>query len=102
MAQGGTVRHGRRWSAEDQKVKPVGSGLRVSCVPGVLHGAAEPFLAPQELLLGEAAHDGVGAAEVVRLVEEPARLVSVSGTCSSASRRNPAVANARQACPAEG
>jgi hypothetical protein len=36
----------------------------------VLHGAAEPFLAPQELLLGKAAHDGVGAAEVVRLVEE--------------------------------
>jgi integrase len=36
----------------------------------VLHGAAEPFLAPQELLLGEAAHVGVGAAEVVRLVEE--------------------------------
>jgi hypothetical protein len=57
-------------SAQDQKVKPVGSGLRANCVPGVLHGAAEPFLAPQELLLGEAAHDGVGAAEVVRLVEE--------------------------------
>lgn len=36
----------------------------------MLHGAAEPFLAPPELLLGEAAHDGVGAAEVVRLVEE--------------------------------
>jgi hypothetical protein len=36
----------------------------------VLYGVAELFLAPQELLLGEAAHDGVGAAEVVRLVEE--------------------------------
>jgi hypothetical protein len=35
-----------------------------------VHGTAEPLLAPQELLLGEAAHVGVGAAEVVRLVEE--------------------------------
>ena len=67
---GWTARHGRRWSAQDQKVKPVGSGLRASCALGVLHGAAEPFLAPPELLLGEAAHVGVGAAEVVRLVEE--------------------------------
>jgi hypothetical protein len=39
---GWTVRHGRRWSAQDQKVKPVGSGLRASCVPGVLHGAGAP------------------------------------------------------------
>jgi hypothetical protein len=27
---GWTARHGRRWSAQDQKVKPVGSGLRAS------------------------------------------------------------------------
>jgi len=40
-----------RRSAQDQKVKPVGSGLRASRVPGVLPGAAEPFLAPCRLYI---------------------------------------------------
>ena len=29
---------------QDQKVKPAGSGLRATCVLGVLHGETEPFL----------------------------------------------------------
>jgi hypothetical protein len=68
----------------------------------VLHGAAEPFLAPQELLLGEAAQVGVGAAEAVRLVEELGKADQCLGDCSSASRRNPAVANAWNARSTEG
>jgi MFS family permease len=62
---------GRRWSAQDQEVKPVGPGFRAACLLSVPHGAAEPFLAAQELLVGEVAHDGVGAAERVCLGEEP-------------------------------
>jgi hypothetical protein len=41
---GWTARHGRRRSAQDQKLKPAGSGLRATCLLGVVHGETEPFL----------------------------------------------------------
>src|SRR3954470_1129646 len=53
-------------SAQNQQVKPIGSGLG----SGILCGPAESLLAPEELLLGEAAHRGIGAAEGIRLGEK--------------------------------
>src|SRR4051794_21116593 len=49
-----------------QEVEPAGPGLLAVFV----HGAAESFLALAELLVGEAAHVGVGTAEDVHLGEE--------------------------------
>src|SRR5262249_45599505 len=57
-------------SAQDQEVKPGCSSLRARCFPGVLNGAAEPFFAAAELLIGEVAHGGGGVTEGVGLAEE--------------------------------
>lgn len=45
------------------------SWARARCLAGVPDGTAEPFPAAQELLVGEAAHGGVGVAQGVCLVE---------------------------------
>src|SRR5215467_8733353 len=57
-------------SAQNQEVKPVASGVRVRCVPGMSYGTAEAFFAAKELVLGEIAHRRVGPAESVHLAEE--------------------------------
>src|SRR5580704_897815 len=57
-------------SAQDQEVQPVASGFRARCVLGVPYGLAETFFTAAELVLSEAAHRGVGAAESVHLPEE--------------------------------
>src|SRR5215469_203701 len=57
-------------SAQNQEVKPVASGFRVRCVPGMSYGTAETFFTAEELVLGEIAHRGIGLAESVHLAEQ--------------------------------
>src|SRR5215469_3770579 len=56
--------------AQNQEVKPVASGIRVHCVPGMAYGTAETFFTAEELVLSEIAHRGIGVAESVHLAEE--------------------------------
>src|SRR5215471_16336800 len=53
-------------AAQNEQVEPVASRFPASCV----HGPAEAFLAPEELLLGELAQSRVGVPEGVHLAEE--------------------------------